>query len=88
MDSCNIPNRDQTMILGCLHFLRESWTTGLAQELAGQTCSTVTSRLRPFECEMVSGTCQSRWDSNDDEFTAGDVPYCPPVIIYMGVRFV
>jgi hypothetical protein len=88
MDSCNVSDHEQSMILACLGFLRASWTTGLAQELAGQNCEDVFWRLRPFDCDMKAGPCQSRGSSHDDEFTAGDIPYCPPVIVYIGVRFV
>lgn len=89
MRSCNIGDQDQGTVLRCLSFLRASWTTGLAQELAGQTCAAVTSRLAPFEdwqCEV--NACEPPRGRADADFAAGDVPYCPPVIIYMGVRFV
>jgi hypothetical protein len=80
MNSCNIASSAQGSILVCLAGLRDSWTTGLAQELAGQSCAAVTSRLHGFDCYEP---CQS-----SGEFVEGNVPYCPPVIIYMGVRFV
>jgi hypothetical protein len=89
MSSCNVGDRDESTVLRCLSFLRASWTTGLAQELAGQSCAAVTSRLAPFEdwnCEM-SG-CEPPQGRVDPDFTAGDVPYCRPVILYLGVRFV
>lgn len=89
MGSCNIGSREQGQVLRCLSFLRTSWTTGLAQELAGQSCAAVTSRLVPFgdwNCEM--NPCEPPRGRADSDFVAGDVPYCAPVIIYMGVRFV
>jgi hypothetical protein len=84
MNSCNISNSQQTEVLRCLSALRASWTTGLTQELAGQTCAAVTSRLAAFACSMEP--CLPRSEKSDD-FTAGDVPFCP-IPIYMGVRFV
>lgn len=84
MNSCNIADWQQTEVLSCLAALRASWTTGLAQELAGQGCAAVASRLDDFECTMAP--CQALGAS--DEFAAGDVPYCKPVLIYLGVRFV
>lgn len=84
MNSCNISDWQQTEVLSCLSALRASWTTGLTQELAGEACATVTSRLDAFACSM--GPCRPGSGTSAD-FTAGDVPYCQPIIIYMGVRF-
>lgn len=85
MDSCNIPEGEQSEVLRCLTFLRDSWTTGLTQELAGQNCTAVESRLDDYFCWI--GACEPP-RGGPDEFVAGAAPYCPPVIIYMGVRFV
>jgi hypothetical protein len=81
MNSCNIDGYDQSTVLRCLASLRSSWTTGLAQELAGQSCAAVTSRLESFdnfECEM--GPCQPARGKVDTEFVEGASPYCPPVL--------
>jgi len=88
MDSCNIDDRDQVAVLLCLRSLRASWSTGIAQELAGKSCATVTSRLRSFECSSSWEPCQPYPAAASQDFTEGDAPYCPPVLIYMGVRFV
>jgi hypothetical protein len=86
MDSCNISSEEQSSVLACLSDLRDSWSTGLAQELAGASCSTVDNRLNAFSC--WNPPCQSSRGSTVDEFSQGSAPYCLPVIIYMGVRFV
>jgi hypothetical protein len=86
MDSCNLPSQAQSAVAACLDSLRASWTTGLAQELAGESCSTVEGRLDDFSCR--NWPCRSSPQGSSDEFSAGAIPYCEPVIIYMGVRFV
>lgn len=85
MDSCNIAEGAQVEIRRCLSFLRASWTDGLAQELAGQDCGTVGSRLYDFECWLEA--CQPP-RGGSAEFVEGVAPYCPPGIVYFGVRFV
>jgi hypothetical protein len=83
MNSCNVSSQEQSDVLACLSFLRTSWTTGLAQELAGKSCSAVDDRLDAFGCS--SGPCQP---GVAPDFVAGATPFCQPLLIYMGVRFV
>jgi hypothetical protein len=78
MAACNIP--EASAVVSCLSVMRTSWTTGMAQVLAGQRCDDVRTDLTCF----VMNQCVP----SPKEFDPATAFYCPPVIIYMGVRFV
>jgi hypothetical protein len=82
MDSCNISALDQAGVLNCLATLRASWTTGVSESLAGADCNSVEYALSCF----LQGNCWGPPSSQD--FDPNGAFYCPPVIIYAGVRFV
>ncbi len=83
MDSCNLPKDDQDRVLACLRRLRDSWTTGIAETLAGTSCANVIDDLQCFG--SVSQTCHS---GSNAEFVVGTTRVCQPILIYAGVRFV
>jgi hypothetical protein len=83
MDSCNIPDQQQERILDCLAGLRESWTTGIAELLAGADCNHVAYQL---QCFSGSWSCFGQYQPVD--FDPNTTPMCNPVILYAGVRFV
>ena len=80
MQSCNIPSQEQDAILKCLSVMRASWTTGVAEALAGAACTTVSYALN---CFPGPSGC-----STPNDFDPNTAFYCRPVIIYAGVRFV
>jgi hypothetical protein len=81
MESCNLSAQLQGTVLACLAQLRESWTTGVAQALAGNECSHVDYEL---SCFVVASTCRL---ASAEDFNPTD-PICKPIPIYIGVRFV
>jgi hypothetical protein len=85
IESCrgNISSTVQAGVLACLAKLRESWSTGIAQDLAGANCATVSYDLSCFASSMDCVTTPSSVD-----YTSGAVLICKPIIIYAGVRFV
>ena len=83
MDSCNLSGSLQANVLACLATLRESWTTGIAEYLAGKDCNTVGTALA---CD--GGHVCEPWLSANSDFDPGLLPLCEPVYIYLGVRFV
>ncbi len=83
MDSCNLPSQNQTAVLACLARLRDSWTTGIAEALAGMPCDTVTSEL---SCFAYAGQACSF--GSTAEFVVGTTRVCEPILVYVGVRFV
>jgi hypothetical protein len=84
MDSCNVDKAKQEAVLTCLRRLRDSWTTGIAETLAGAPCTDVDIDLGCFA--YMSQTCMM--NSSDDEFVVGSTEICRPIPIYLGVRFV
>lgn len=84
MDSCNVPESVRTQVRACLMVLDASWTSGMAETLAGARCNDVNSDLRCFS--DYSMNCPPRGDSS--AFVAGKTRVCNPIIIYAGVRFV
>ena len=80
MQACNFPAAEQDSVLHCLATLRASWLTGLPNALVGLPCQSVENDL---SCFMQNGCSPTR-----GEFDAKNAFYCPPVLIYMGVRFV
>jgi hypothetical protein len=81
MDSCGLGTEEQGRVLTCLRQMRSSWSTGMAEVLAGQDCARVASDLDCFgsmTCTTATGT----------EFDPASTPICQPVILYFGVRFV
>lgn len=82
MDSCNIPDQVQESVLGCLAGLRESWTTGIAEALAGSPCDWI---ARQLGCFWYSHNCSGTVSQDFDPKTT---PLCDPIILYAGVRFV
>jgi hypothetical protein len=83
MDSCNVPSQVQAGVLACLARLRESWTTGMAEVLAGVPCTFVNSELSCFV--YSSTTCMP---GTSEDFVVGATRICQPILIYLGVRFV
>ncbi len=83
MDACGIPSDVQAEVLACLGSLQASWTTGIASYLAGKECSTVANDLR---CDGGLYSCYRSGSSAD--FDPSQLPFCEPVLIYLGVRFV
>ena len=79
LQSCNIA---PDSILNCLAKLRASWTTGMADSLAGLDCNSVAIDLLCFLQQNCSGAPSSK------DFNEAAAFLCPPVIIYAGVRFV
>jgi len=79
LQSCNMA---PDSVLNCLAKLRASWTTGVAESLAGEDCNSIASDLLCFLQQNCSGTPSSK------DFSEVAAFYCPPVIIYAGVRFV
>jgi hypothetical protein len=79
LQSCNIPPAG---VLNCLAKLRASWTTGVAGALAGMDCNSVEKNLSCFLQQNCTGTPSAK------DFSQVAAFYCPPVIIYAGVRFV
>jgi len=90
MDGCNIPDQQQQAIRACLATLGVSWSTALAEVLAGTSCDLVVDQI---SCLVRSQLCggpiynvvarpgSSDWDAN--------APWvCEPVLMYVGVRFV
>jgi hypothetical protein len=84
MDSCNVPQDTQNQVRACLMTLDASWTSGMAQTLAGARCDDVNGDLRCFS--NFSMNCTPRSDSS--AFEVGKTRVCNPIIIYAGVRFV
>ena len=78
LQSCNISGQG---VLDCLAKLRASWTTGVAESLAGKDCQTIAIDLSCFLQTSCSGA-PSSGDFDPKAFV------CPPVLIYLGVRFV
>jgi hypothetical protein len=79
LQTCNISG---TAILSCLATLRASWSKGMADALAGLDCKTVSYDLACFAQNTCTGGPPPSGDFDAAAFT------CPPVIIYLGVRFV
>jgi hypothetical protein len=82
MVSCNLPSYVQAGVLACLARLRESWSTGMAQDLAGVNCAAVASNL---SCFTSSVACAF---GTTNDYVSGTTRICEPIIIYAGVRFV
>jgi len=82
MDSCNVPASTQDSVLACLKGLRDSWTTGITQTLAGTPCDSVNRQL---QCFTYSRACSGL---GTPEFTVGQTNICDPILVYVGVRFV
>jgi hypothetical protein len=80
MDSCNIPEQQQVLVLGCLARLSASWTTGMAEVLAGINCNYVAGELG---CFVGSANCMAM---GPQDFDPGAI--CMPIPVYVGVRFV
>jgi hypothetical protein len=83
MDSCNVDKSRQEAVLTCLRHLRDSWTTGIAEALAGTPCEYVDDQLSCFA--SISKPCMT---GSFDEFVVGSTEICRPIPIYVGVRFV
>jgi hypothetical protein len=79
MQSCNMSAQ---AVLDCLARLRASWTTGMAEALAGQDCQTISNDISCFLQKNCSGAPSS------SEFNPTTAFYCPPMPVYLGVRFV
>jgi hypothetical protein len=79
MQACNISSDLQKQVLACLANLRDSWTTGIADALTGDDCTTVYNQL---ECFPYGRACMF---GSNQEF---DPAICLPVPVYIGVRFV
>lgn len=79
MQSCNMSAQ---AVLDCLARLRASWTTGMAEALAGKDCQTISNDISCF----LQNTCSGAPSSS--EFNPYTAFYCPPIPIYVGVRFV
>jgi hypothetical protein len=84
MDSCNVPEELQLQVRACLMVLDASWTTGMAESLAGDRCNDVSIQLNCFA--SYSMTCPPL--GNTGEFVVGQTRICQPIYIYAGVRFV
>ena len=82
MDSCNIPQQQQDMVLACLSQMQSSWRDGIASALAGQDCGWVSSML---DCDISRGRACAQYPV---EFDPAYPRLCQPMIIYYGVRFV
>jgi hypothetical protein len=82
MVSCNLASSVQADVLACLARLRESWSTGMAQDLAGVNCAAVASNL---SCFTSSVACAF---GTTNDYVSGTTRICEPIIIYAGVRFV
>jgi hypothetical protein len=80
MEACNISSAS---ILSCLATLRASWSKGMADSLAGVACDTVSNDLFCFAQNSCTGGPPPAGD-----FNAATAFYCPPMLIYLGVRFV
>jgi hypothetical protein len=86
MNSCNIPEENQGLVLACLSLMQESWTVGLANFLAGKDCSQVLSALN---CDYNSLYSQCPYYASPPaQFDPNQLPLCRPVLIYIGVSFV
>lgn len=81
MDSCNVAKDVQEAVLACLRRLNDSWTTGIAEALAGTPCTYVADQLA---CFAFAG--QACVLGASDPFDSTEI--CRPIPIYIGVRFV
>jgi len=83
MQACNIPDQQQSQVMGCLSTMRASWTTGIVGLLAGADCYSVAVDLR--YCSTPN-TCNPAMAGG--EFDGKMPAICLPIVIYAGVRFV
>jgi hypothetical protein len=85
MDSCNISKPVQDRVLWCLANMDESWTSGMAETLAGVPCAWVGDDL---DCFASSYGTACMGYNRTPKFVIGESRICQPMIIYAGVRFV
>jgi hypothetical protein len=85
MDSCNIPDNQQAMVMACLSQVQQSWTAGLTSFLAGKDCNLVSTALK---CDPSYTQCAYVPPSSSHDFDPQQLPLCRPILVYIGVSFV